>query len=480
MQESTVAAPKLFISYSWSSPDHEQWVVNLSTALVESGVQVILDKWDLREGHDSISFMESMVTDDNIKKVAIITDRVYAEKADGRSGGVGTETQIISKSVYENQKQDKFVAIIAEKDDAGKPYMPTYYKGKIYIDLSEVDKYAENFDKLLRWVYDRPLYVRPELGRPPEFLKESMLPSLMTGAVSRRALDAIKTGKPFSLGATSEYLDLFVGGLENFRMKRPADGEWDDLVVENIDKFTAYRNEFLSIISAIAQYGVERDFCEVFHRFFEKAAQYMYRPENVHSWNDFDFDNYKFIVHELFLSMIAIFVRYERFVAVNYFMGAVYYNHRPDVGEGREAAGFLIFREGVRSLDYRSQRLKLQRLSLRADLLKERAAEAIVNFKQIMQADLLLYLRSMKSESYPWFPDTLIYSGYMYNSFEIFARSASTQYFNRVKPLLDIQSKEELEQLIQDIVQRGQVPRWQFESFNLGRLVGLQMLCTRP
>lgn len=45
-----MSAPKLFISYSWSSPEHEQWVVDLAAELRESGVDVILDKWDLKEG----------------------------------------------------------------------------------------------------------------------------------------------------------------------------------------------------------------------------------------------------------------------------------------------------------------------------------------------------------------------------------------------------------------------------------------------
>lgn len=93
--------PKLFISYSWSNPTHEQWVIDLASELTESGVHVILDKWDLKEGHDAVAFMEKMVTDSDISKVAIICDEVYAAKADGRAGGVGTETQIISREVYE-------------------------------------------------------------------------------------------------------------------------------------------------------------------------------------------------------------------------------------------------------------------------------------------------------------------------------------------------------------------------------------------
>lgn len=166
-----MTAPKLFMSYSWSSPTHEQWVIDLATELRESGIDVILDKWDLKEGHDAISFMEQMVTNPEIKKVAIVSDQTYAAKADGRAGGVGTETQIISKEVYDNQSQEKFVAVVSEKDDQGKPFLPTYYKSRIYIDLSEPDKYSENFERLLRWVFDKPLYQKPALGEKPTFLR---------------------------------------------------------------------------------------------------------------------------------------------------------------------------------------------------------------------------------------------------------------------------------------------------------------------
>lgn len=92
-----MSEPKVFISYSWSTPTHERWVLDLAEELIESGINVILDKWDLKPGQDSIDFMEQMVKDPSIDKVLIISDKGYAEKADNRSGGVGTETQIISK-----------------------------------------------------------------------------------------------------------------------------------------------------------------------------------------------------------------------------------------------------------------------------------------------------------------------------------------------------------------------------------------------
>src|ERR1700722_19504578 len=121
-------APRTFISYCWTNPQHEQWVIDLATQLRESGVDVILDKWDLREGQDAVAFMERMVTDATVGKVVMVLDRMYAEKADKRTGGVGTETQIISSEVYSSVEQTKFVGLTSELNADGKPFTPAYYK----------------------------------------------------------------------------------------------------------------------------------------------------------------------------------------------------------------------------------------------------------------------------------------------------------------------------------------------------------------
>ena len=70
--------PKIFISYSWSS---DNFTLPLAERLVSHGVDVVLDKWDLKEGQDKYAFMEQCVNDPQIDKVLIICDRSYTEKA---------------------------------------------------------------------------------------------------------------------------------------------------------------------------------------------------------------------------------------------------------------------------------------------------------------------------------------------------------------------------------------------------------------
>lgn len=475
--------PKLFISYSWSNPTHEQWVIDLANELTESGVHVILDKWDLKEGHDSLAFMEKMVTDPQITKVAIICDEVYASKADGRSGGVGTETQIISREVYENQEQGKFVAIIPERDSQGKAYLPTYYKSRIYIDLSEPDKYSDNFEKLLRWIYDKPLYTRPEIGKRPSFLDESDGISLGTTAAHKRAISAIRENKLFASGALDEYLSTFVSNLEKFRITEK-EGEFDDQVIENIEKFIPYRNEAITLFITLAQYAPSEENILKVHRFFEALIPYMSRPENVNSWHKWDFDNFKFIIHELFLYAVAIFTKHERFSEVNLLLTQQYYvAGRTDNGNDL-MVGYEVFREYLPSLGYRNERLELNRLSVHADLLEQRSKHSGIEFRYLMQADFILFMRAeiLQVKFYSrWFPDTLLYVGRFHSAFEIFARSSSKSYFEKAKCILGIDKPSDLSELMEAYKTDPQrLPRWQFESFNPSLLLGYEQLAIKP
>lgn len=474
--------PKLFISYSWSNPTHEQWVIELANELTESGIHVILDKWDLKEGHDSVAFMEKMVTDPEISKVAIVCDEVYASKADGRSGGVGTETQIISREVYENQEQGKFVAIIPEKDDQGKAFLPTYYKSRIYIDLSEPDNYADNFEKLLRWIYDKPLYTRPEIGKRPSFLEESEGISLGTTATHKRAISAIKENKPFLSGALDEYLTTFVSNLEKFRIT-DKDGEFDDQVIDSLEKFIPYRNEAVSLFVALAQYAPTEENISKLHRFFEALIPYMNRPENVNSWSELDFDNFKFIAHELFLYLVAILIKHEKFSEVNLLLNQEYYvSGQSDYGKD-VMVGYDTFRAHLTSLEHRNARLKLNRLSLHADLLEQRSKHSGIEFRHLMQADFILFMRSevQQSDFYSrWFPDTLVYIGRFHSALEVFARSSSKSYFEKSKCILGIDKPSDLNELMEAYkTDRNRLPRWRFDSFTPSVLLGYEQLATK-
>ena len=476
-------SPKVFISYSWSTPEHQEWVLNLSTELRESGVDVILDKWDLKEGYDSNSFMERMVVDSEVKKVIIVCDKSYAEKADRRSGGVGTETQIISSEIYSSVEQDKFVAVIAAKDDEGNAHLPTYYKSRIYIDLSYEELYAKNFEQLLRWIFNKPVNVKPEIGKVPSFLSDEPTICLGTSSVSRRCIEAYRNSSPHALGSLKEYTNTFLDNFERFRLE-PSNGnkEIDDVIVASIQSFIPYRNEAIEVFITCANYGNNQNVGEVLHNFFESLIPKMGRPEDVNQCHTWDWDNLKYIVQELFLYCIASLIKAQRFETLTTLMQQRYFVTK-DEDYGRNAMrGFGVFRNHLDSLENRKRRLKLNRKSIHADLIKEFSSGTGISFAQLMQADFVLFLADCvralndNERGQEWWPETLVYRGYGSNAFEIFARAESSEFFNRLKCCLGVQTKTDFEPLI--------------EAFNTNKLgasnanpvasLNYENMCSRP
>lgn len=473
-------SPRLFISYSWSTPEHEQWVIDLAEELVSSGVDVILDKWELREGHDSIAFMEKSVTDTTIKKVIIICDKLYATKANGRSGGVGTETQIISSEIYAQQEQEKFVAVIAEKDENGKPFLPVYYKSRIFIDLSQSEKYSENYEKLVRWIFNKPLHIKPEIGKPPAFISTPDAVNFGTASLAKRVVEGLRQDKGYTRGAIQEYFTTLSDNFERLRISRK-EGFWDEQIYQSIDSFISTRDEYIHVLSTLCQYTDPGPYAPAIHKFFEALIPYHSRPPSVSAWREDDFDNFKFITHELFLYTIAIMLRGEHIDVANYLLHQKFYVV-DEASATNSTPNYTIFREYIRSLDARNERLKLGRLSLRADLLEQRSKSSGIQFRHIMQADFICYLRADFTNENTfdgWFPETLIYASRNRGAFEIFARAKSRAYLAKILSLIGVSSLQALKEKISEQASNRRIPTWQYSSFSPRSLLGLDELGTQ-
>lgn len=475
--------PKAFISYSWSSPDHQQWVLDLATQLRESGVDVIFDKWDLKEGDDAIAFMESIVTDDSIEKVIIVLDRVYAEKADDRKGGVGTETQIITPHIYKKvRNQNKFVCVISETDAEGKPYLPAFYQSRLYIDLSEEEIFAENLEHLLRWIFNRPAYPKPQVGKPPAFLDETTV-LLPTRSRAKRAIDHLQKGSDVSNAALADYLETLSESLESLRLDGSTPEPFDQAVVDSIDTFLPYRDEYIHVISVLARHNPKSQQIATIKRFFERVLVYCFPPPTMNSYRSDSFDNYKFILHELFLYTVAIFTKHQCFSSVDELVRGGFYLGNLQQFLHDPMQGPSIFYQNLVSMDVRKKRLSLNRTSLQADMLKERSKNSGIVFEDLMQADFVLFVRDAadavaRGTHNRWYPTTLVFTGYRSLPFEIFARARSASYFLQIAPMLGVSGLGDLADLL-DNFGKGTglyLPRWSYDTLSPGELMGSDKL----
>src|SRR5262249_3242353 len=133
--------------------------------------------------------------------------------------------------------------------------------------------------------------------------------------------------------------------------------------------------------------------------FLERLLPFQSRPASEQSWYDVSTDNYRFIIYELFLYWIAILIHRKRYTSAARFIEGTY-NYTEYLGGGTYLAdGIGAFYEPIPSLDeHRNSRLHLRRLSVAADMVKERANWPRVGFRDLIQADCLLFIR-------PFFPE---------------------------------------------------------------------------
>lgn len=155
--------PKVFISYSHDTPDHKRWVGELASKLVENGVDVILDQWDLGPGDDLAKFMEHSVRDSD--RVLMICTENYVKKSNDGHGGVGYEAMIVTSEIVRNLGTSKFIPVVREVTNEAQ--LPNSVSTRFYINLSDDENINEQFEDLLRELHQTPKSKKPSLGKNP-------------------------------------------------------------------------------------------------------------------------------------------------------------------------------------------------------------------------------------------------------------------------------------------------------------------------
>lgn len=478
-EQATEAKPlsvpkKVFISYSWTSDEHVEWVLSLATRLVEGdGVDVVIDRWSLAPGQDKYHFMEKMVTDPSIDKVLVICDHKYKEKADNRKGGVGTESTIISHEVYTQVDQVKFLPIIAERNPDGNPYTPVFLTSRVYIDLSDPLTFEENYEELLRNIFEKPLYTKPPLGRPPTFLQDDSKATLSTTYKRRMFQDAVLKNKPHSMGLASDYLDELYAVLISFKLpddSLKADEPFDEIVFKSIEEFKPYRDDYIDFLIHGIRYSADSRLIDNLHTFFEKALVLL-NIGGGSSYQDPLLDNYNFILNELFLYTITVLVKYENFRAADTLLSHPYYDASGGGGGiERNVHSYGCFQQVAMSLEgARQSRLGTQHYSLTGHLIEERATHQDIKLDDVRDVDYALYLRfvlhaiSSNSFAWNWQPMT-IHSAWRTRTLPLFKRAASKGYFEKLKLLLGVKDLDELKERVENLCQNKK-----FDGFLGGR-----------
>jgi hypothetical protein len=166
MGESTTFRPddtsKCFISYSHDSEDHKSWVLALATRLRGDGIDIILDRWDVKFGTDLPSFMENAVST-AATFVAVCTP-TYVQKADAGIGGAGYEKTILTGMLVRTIDAKRVIPLW--RGNAGQT-LPKYVAGRLAADFNDDARFEATYLGLLRTLHGLSPMPKPPIGRNP-------------------------------------------------------------------------------------------------------------------------------------------------------------------------------------------------------------------------------------------------------------------------------------------------------------------------
>lgn len=454
MNDTTPSIPvsKVFISYSWTSDDYANDIMDIATRLHRNPfIDVVLDRWDLKPGQDKFAFMEQMATDSSIQKVLVMCDKRYAQRANERKGGVGTESTIISQEVYNQMGQEKFIPIVMERDADGEPFLPVFLKSRIYIDLSDPRRFEAGYEDLVRNISGQPLHVKPLPSQPPSFMIEGSRATSPTTYAKRAFEDAMLRDKRHATGLGKDYLNALLEALRGLRFDAKQLPEKDAIagvMMERLAQWTPLRDEFVEYLRFTAQYGSDARLYEELARFFDNSLTI-----TTGRYSDQVNEHINFIVHETFLYAITVLIQEEQFDAASILLGTYYRD--PDEEMHLQRFGIFVHLKTQYLEQVAQSTWDARYTSPLWKLSQERATNENVTFAALRETDFVLHVRFLLEEkgerfSVPnllsWHPITFSWD-YIDNystQFFLFTRAMSRRYFHRFKPVLGVENKEDL------------------------------------
>ena len=439
MKIEKIEHPKVFISYAWGSEEYQNKVLSFADQLVSVGIDVIIDKWDLAEGNDTFAFMERCVNDSTVTNVLMLLDPIYAKKATDHSGGVGTETQIISAKVYQEVEQTKFIPVIMERDVDGSVCKPTYLQGRLHFDLSIPEDYDRTFQHLVKRLFGEEIYTKPPLGSKPAWVEKAV----PTPFKSLSAYDSLKISQPLDVKhfAFRKYLSDISDRIVSLAKQNQEYNLSSEEYLNLYGSTEIIRTDYLALLNTVSY--VPDSHVEI-ALFLEDTANRILERRTAGEETAIVF------IHELFLYTIAHYLRNKKYSDVGYFLSKTYFNQW-NYSSGTRADGYSMFYSGSDYKRLHNAVCSKDNQRYYSGTAKYWLEHIDINFcskGQLIQADLLCYNYSLYGKDYipnwAWFPCLYIYESKYDRMFGDFASKMISQ--ERTKEILPLFGYESIEE----------------------------------
>lgn len=413
-----VETRKVFISYSWSDQPR---VLNIVKRLLSSGIDVVMDVYDLEPGKDKYQFMERSVNDPSVDYVLIFSSKVYAQKADSREGGVGDEAQILSKDAYDCNK-NKVQVILLERDENKSECVPAYLNTKKYFDFSSPAAEQLAFEELVRFLYDKPLFKKPALGPRPSYLDEEKVDLFPL----REELSRLPVG---GTRRFSRFIDEVAKKIHESIFEADID----------IDNYLEYYGQLQNIREVCVDYAVR--YYENDGRISDLSKKLIEAVVNCCpiGMPEIKIDLVRSFAHELLICMVAIILYYDELEDLRALL-----SYKFEMKSPYRTGSIFVTYSGIyhysnvfEQINRKDQR---KRVCLHADQMVSRQQYPYITRETLSTADLVMYhLRPMLSmKEHYWFP--LLYV-YFDGGIKLWARLESKSYLEAFEEIFSIEEK---------------------------------------
>lgn len=441
--------PKVFVSYSWTPQENQERVIEWAKRLLADGVDVVLDVFDLKEGQDKYVFMEKMVTDPSVSHVLVICDREYVKKADSRKAGVGTESQIISREVYERVEQTKFIPIVCQFGDQRQPYLPHFFKSRIWIDFSSPESVNENWEKLVRLLFGKPVHQKPQIGAPPVYITSAIPdPPNVVASKFESFKQVLLSGKYGVSAYRARFLDACISYADELRIRKSPDLEGiAKRVLEDCGKLKSVRDFVVDWILLESDSQHSSEFSDCLLEFLERLRDTKARPPELGAWNESWFEAHAIFLYEVFLFIVAALLKTHRYDVLRDVFHYRYLAPASSRQSRHEVEDFSCFLGTASLVQSELSSDGTRYLSPAAEVIKRQSDRKDIPFAAVVEADLLSFLMSLIVEGSYWYPQMMYYSQYNVD-FPFFTRAANKKWFDRLAVITGIKSAENLREIV--------------------------------
>ncbi|MEN2775577.1 hypothetical protein ABCY62_11140 [Acetivibrio clariflavus] len=333
----------------------------------------------------------------------------------------------------------------------GNPYLPTYIKSRIYIDLSVKDNYEVEYEKLIRNIFNKPLYRKPALGSKSEWLENekvdlSSIRDLIKQTRNYTGDNPIKAG--FLM---RRCVDEFMHALMAYV---PSDKKlYDEALLIQIDEMKTLRDLFIEYVEALIY--ADLDVITIIPMMFEQFynATHAGDEKNINSINT---EFYNFFIWELFICITSILLYYELYEELYKILNHTYFLRELPYTKSVNAFNFVKFRTYFRTIEEvckpKSEQPRLYTLAGEKHLKREN--KPIITKTSLATSDALLFQLSLvfdlvNDRGDYWFP-TVYYAVSVPQP--IWVKLQSRSYCKNIMPLFGVSTIEELKNIISKCV----------------------------